>query len=417
MEMTSKAEYLKKYLSKEDGGSDKKKKKKLKVKSKKQSNLAILDDDVDWKALVPKYGGVEAEEDLDDAPVVAAIHDEEAERLHPKWQPMNTVKEDDSDSRGRGRGFRAVGSPDLSPPRQRERRHDSSDLSPPRETGKRGGSPNLSPPRKSRRRGDSPDQSPPRRSRRGEEIPDLGPTRRRGDSPDQSPPRRSRRKEQTPDLSPPRKARRRGNPPDLSPPRRDQKRFMSHDRHLSPPRIQKKSSSSPLKTLEKQRHDSPDLSPTRLRRRHDSGSDLSPPRRHDSPDSDLSPPRKSRRNSSDLSPPRKGISDRSSGWDRERDAHQLVDRKQSKGVTKMASGTTAGLQAAEVMREENAQARERQETFYKTLDPAVSGRHAETVYRDKEGQRIDPKMERARKREEKRQKDEENEQFMEWGRG
>lgn len=94
-----------------------------------------------------------------------------------------------------------------------------------------------------------------------------------------------------------------------------------------------------------------------------------------------------------------------------------MDGKQSKGVAKLASGATAGLQAAELLRRENAQTRDRQETFYKTLDPAVSGKHAETVYRDKEGRKIDPKMERARKREEERRKDEENAQFMEWGRG
>ena len=414
--MTSKAEYLKKYLSKEDGGSGKKKKK-IK-KQKKQSNLAILDDDVDWKALVPKFGDVVAgEEDPDDAPIVMAIHDEEAERLHPKWQPVMNKKDDDSDLNS-PRGGRRVESPDLSPPRKLDRRRrDSSNLSPPRRRGgRREQSPDLSPPRKFGRRGGSPDLSPLRRGK---------------GAPNQSPPRRSRR---------------RGNSPDVSPLRREQTRYVSHDlsTDLSPPKRRQKSAGvSPSRTLEKRRHDSPDLSPRRRhdspdlsparpsgrhdspdlsparpRRRHDSSSDPSPLGRHDSPDSDLSPPRKSSKHGGDLSPPRRGTADskgtRTSRWGIKGDA---ADRKPSKGVAKLASGATAGLQAAELLRRENAETRDRQETFYKTLDPTVSGKHAETVYRDKEGRKIDPKMERARKREEERRKEEENEQFMEWGRG
>ena len=47
--MASKADYLKKYLS---GGDENKKKKRRKVK--KESNIAIHDDDVNWKSLVPE---------------------------------------------------------------------------------------------------------------------------------------------------------------------------------------------------------------------------------------------------------------------------------------------------------------------------------------------------------------------------
>ena len=65
----------------------------------------------------------------------------------------------------------------------------------------------------------------------------------------------------------------------------------------------------------------------------------------------------------------------------------------------------------------NTAAREKQETLYRDLAPDVSGKGAETVYRDKEGKRIDPKLERLRKRQEEREKMENDAQFMEWGRG
>lgn len=83
----------------------------------------------------------------------------------------------------------------------------------------------------------------------------------------------------------------------------------------------------------------------------------------------------------------------------------------------MTSGARAGLQSAEALKEENALVRERQSKFYQELDPSTSGRHAETVYRDKSGKRIDLKVEEVRKREEEREKSKDDEKFMEWGRG
>ena len=51
--MTSKVEYLKKYLSNDSGeGDDKTKKKKKKIK--KLKNVVIHDDDLDWKNLTPQ---------------------------------------------------------------------------------------------------------------------------------------------------------------------------------------------------------------------------------------------------------------------------------------------------------------------------------------------------------------------------
>ena len=51
------------------------------------------------------------------------------------------------------------------------------------------------------------------------------------------------------------------------------------------------------------------------------------------------------------------------------------------------------------------------------MDPSESGRGAETVYRDKEGRRINLKLERLKKMQEENKKMEEEEKFMEWGKG
>ena len=52
-----------------------------------------------------------------------------------------------------------------------------------------------------------------------------------------------------------------------------------------------------------------------------------------------------------------------------------------------------------------------------TMDPSESCRGAETVYRDKEGRRINLKLERLKKMQEENKKMEEEEKFMEWGKG
>ena len=352
--MTSKAEYLKKYLSKEDsehgvGGTKKKVRKKKKV-PKKQSNFAILDDDIDWRALAPKHTGdsdVE-EDDPDEAPVVAEFRDE---TLPTKWQPMTGVVEE---------GSLHEDNSDLSPPRRSAVKHDrmkeessDDDLSPPR----------ISAVKHDRRKERSPDDlSPPRRSA-------LKHDRRKEGSPDDlSPPRRStgkhnRRKEGSSDddLSPIRRHRKpKGE--DLSPPRRSS-RDLSVDKRPSG-------------------HTFPSIRHMTL-----------PTRKHDSLDS-----RSSKRSRWDCSP-------------------DLSPPTQPKAETRMASGVKAGLQNAEVLKHENALARERQEKFYKGLEPDLSGKHAETVYRDKTGHKIDPKLEKVKQREEERRKMEEDTQFMEWGRG
>ena len=131
------SDYLKKYLSKEEGGGDgKKKKKKAKLKTSRL-NFTILDDNVDWQTIAPK--DEDREEDPDDTPPVAEFCDEQDEILNPKWYPLQ--RETDHQEK---KGYKPLGSRDLSPPR----RQNDSDLSPPPD---RCGSPDLSPPRRSRR--------------------------------------------------------------------------------------------------------------------------------------------------------------------------------------------------------------------------------------------------------------------------
>ena len=235
-------------------------------------------------------------------------------------------------------------------------RHDSPDISPPRKGRSRHDSPDISPPRKGRSRHDSPDISPPRKGRS------------RHDSPDISPPRKGRSRHDSPDISPPRKGRSRHDSPDISPPRKG-----------------------------RSRHDSPDISPPRKGR---SG--------HDS--RDISPPRKgpNRHNSSDISPPRK--------------QRRIPDMHSSRSVSsdgknQMLSGAKVGLQPAHGLKDEVRAAKEAKEKYYRNLDASLSGRNAETVYRDKEGKRVNPKMEKILTREEERKKLEEDERFAQWGRG
>ncbi len=236
---SSKADYLKKYQN----GSKKEKKRK---KVKKRANLAIHDDDVDWRSLVPTdQPETEEEDEPDEVPQVAGYKDDSLAKI-VKWQPVQSsdpVVKDTDLSPARPTRRKIIDSPDLSP--LRGRKYDD-DLSPPRRKthtssdsirpGNRGrhNSPKLIERGRTvarRKKHDSPDASPPRRKRH--DSPDASPPRRkRHDSPDASPPRRKRH--DSPDASPPR--RKRHDSPDASPPRKSQK-LTTDD--LSPPRVQR----------------------------------------------------------------------------------------------------------------------------------------------------------------------------------
>ena len=207
-----------------------------------------------------------------------------------------------------------------------------------------------------------------------------------------------------------------------------------------------------IKKKRKERADSPDFSPPRHKtlkeaddlsppRRGKSPNDISPPRRRNSP-SDISPPRKRTRVpepnsnskprssktvpprtkqhsvSSDTSPPRK----QSLATPRSRlDSSQsdLSLPRHSPPPVKMILGSKrAGLQSGDAAQEEVLRANAERERFIRSLDPLVSGRNAPTVYRNKEGKRIDPNApENPLTEEERKKKEEDDLQFAQWGRG
>eukprot|EP00794_Sanderia_malayensis_P000328 gene328-960_t len=222
------------------------------------------------------------------------------------------------------------------------------------------------------------------------DSPDLSPKRprKRHDSPDLSP-KRPRKRHDSPDLSP-KRPRKRHDSPDLSP-KRPRKRHDSPD--LSPKRPRK-------------RHDSPDLSPKRPRKRHDSP-DLSPKRprkRHDSPN--LSPTRKGDRQISPPSPPNRIHKTHDDGRGRKEMKPEIIK-----------TGKTSGLQSADLLREENQRKRVEEDAYFARMENSLSGKGTDTVYRDKSGKRIDPKLERIKKRELEEEKAKEDEKFLKWGKG
>ena len=83
----------------------------------------------------------------------------------------------------------------------------------------------------------------------------------------------------------------------------------------------------------------------------------------------------------------------------------------------LLTGRKAGLLSAADLQKENERRKDREAEFFSKMDPSVFGKDSETVYRDKLGRKRDLKMERLKKREQERKETEENEKFMEWGRG
>nr|KAF6437019.1 BUD13-like protein [Molossus molossus] len=374
----SKAEYLKRYLSRADagapGGSEsvaKRRKKRPKPGGAGGKGMRIVDDDVSWTSISTTKPEKEEEEDDGDLPVVAEFVDERPEevkqmetfRSSAKWKLLGGHNEDLSSHR-----HFHLDSPDPSPPRRV--RHDSPDPSPPRRV--RHDSPDPSPPRRVRH--DSPDPSPPRRVRH--DTPDPSPLRRvRHDSPDPSPPRRVRH--DSPDLSPPRRAHH--NSSDPSPLRKHRLSGDSQkasDSDLSPPRNKRSS------------------------RHQDSDSDLSPPRnrpRHQSPDSDLSPPRRKQRarsSDSDLSPPRRA-------------------RPLGKKAAHMYSGAKTGLVLPDTQREQQDLKKRDQEAAAFEAE----FQYAETVFRDKSGRKRNLKLERLEQRRKAEKNTERDELYAQWGKG
>ncbi|XP_061755361.1 BUD13 homolog [Nerophis ophidion] len=247
----SKAEYLKRYLSADDDA--KKSKDKLKKKRRKPAGkgLKIVDDDIDWKQMVT-VEDKQAEDDDEEAPVIAEVIDDRPEevrrmevfRTGSRWK---VIGEDDGDGPPEEDGDSPA----------RKTRHDSPEASPPGRA--RHDSPDVSPPR--RKRHDSSDQSPPRQQAgksAKERSKDSSPAKRKQTS--------SSSRRRSPGGSRP--ATRRHSDSDQSPPRKRTQKGGASDSDRSPPR-------------------------KRTQKGGASDSDQSPPRRRAASDDDLSPPRRS----------------------------------------------------------------------------------------------------------------------------
>ncbi|XP_065646933.1 BUD13 homolog isoform X2 [Hydra vulgaris] len=177
---------------------------------------------------------------------------------------------------------------------------------------------------------------------------------------------------------------------------------------------------------QRKRHDSSgsDLSPVRKQQRHDSScSDQSPPRKQtytndcDS-DSDLSPVRLSekseKKESMDFSPHRKNKRKNDSGSD------LSPVRLNEKSISDKNTDTKkrSGLQSREELKKENESKRRHEENLFNNMSTSVSGKDAQTIYRDqKSGKKIDLKAEEIKKKLQEEEKMKELKKYAEWGKG
>ncbi|CDP16792.1 unnamed protein product [Coffea canephora] len=427
-------EYLKRY---QDGNEEEDKKKKKKKKKAKQvdTGVVVVDEDPVWQKPVR----IEEEEENDSADEEKPVVDEDIEVKRMKRlellrarRPFGSISED-------GSGWVSISDApktsnfgdkvlDISPPRRRRAdtpspEHDLKSAS--------GRDVDLSPPRKRRVRNDTPSPEPMLRPPgTGDAESLLERTRTtRNDSPSPEPDWRSR-----------------AAGADFSPPRQRQKHYLKEkdERDISPPRRRKASydtsSSKSGFGPSESRREVVDLSPPRRQRvRHLSPSPLT--REETSspgdPDSDLSPPRHFHQDHlhtspvADLSPPRKGRKDRSVSSDLsarratqhldENDAAQASSaldlspprkRKEKSPTSKQQVKT--GLVTGQDLKEEIARKKEEDMLRFKEMDPSISGRGAEPVYRDKvTGKRMSKdEFLKSQKKEEKPK-----EVKLEWGKG
>ncbi|KAK3016783.1 hypothetical protein RJ639_006456 [Escallonia herrerae] len=382
-------EYLRRYESTNDE-EKKKKKKKKKAKADGTGGVIVVDEDPIWQKQVE----VEEENDEladDDKPQVD--EDIEVKRMKRLEQiksrrPFGAISED-------GSGWVPISDTpegliddhisDISPPRnrrspslqQRKRYHSpspepetkplpytdhaDSDMSPPRKRRARYDTPSPEPD-SSKSGGKNMDLSPPRHSRKYHHTESQEPEIHSSDPElDLSPPRRHRAQKLTGNES------KKLDAPDISPPRRGHRSFSNRDDSLA-------SSAT-------------DLSPPRKSRKDSDGS-LDVPRpqsgRHSTEvNSDLSPPRKVRPESTSLTErPRTGLV---TG----RDIKEEIDKKKKEDLLR-----------------------------FKRMDPSISGRGADPIYRDKKtGERLTSDQIAAAEAQKKEAKEKPKEIKVEWGKG
>lgn len=361
-------DYLKKYVSNPE--DDKKNKKKKKRKTQPQpTGLLVVDEDPTWQK------PVDLEEENDDklSDEEKPIVDEDIEVKRMKRLEQLKARRAYHDISEDGSGWVPLSNNDTSPPRKQRVRNDTPSPEPPElntSTSNRTGA-DLSPSRRQLKRFDTP--SPERDSQHSGGVnSDLSPPRKRRDQSVTAvarEPRSSKSKFEDSDMSPPRRKHVTNSSPDISPPR-------SRSHQTSGSNGRKKYDTSDLEDLSpprRGRHDSPsqdtlhgqvssDLSPPRRRQHSVARSSLSDVSHrsvkavsHQSLDSDLSPPRK---NPKELSVPA-SVHERKTGLISGKDIREEIDRKRKDDLLRL-----------------------------KQMDPVISGRGAEAVYRDNKGGRI-----------------------------
>ncbi|KAF9428350.1 hypothetical protein BGZ94_002691 [Podila epigama] len=92
-------------------------------------------------------------------------------------------------------------------------------------------------------------------------------------------------------------------------------------------------------------------------------------------------------------------------------------RSRSRSVELMSSGAKAGLQTADQVKRDMDRRQQEYIDRMRSLDPTLSGRDAETVYRDDRGRKVDRVAEKIEKAAAARREVEKQERQMEWGKG
>ncbi|KAJ0113203.1 hypothetical protein Patl1_01194 [Pistacia atlantica] len=395
-------EYLRKYESTTNEEEKKRKKKKKKPDSNRGTGVLVVDEDPVWQKPV-----ILEEEDNDSADEERPLVDEDVEVRRMKRleqlrlrRPYNAIAEDGSGwvSLGPGRSDFNQPNSDMSPPRKRRAQNDTP--SPEPETKPPGSvreSADLSPPRLRRNRQDTPSPSnsnlsPPRRHRAQNDVPspaiednDLSPPRQR----------QRRRRYQLPSPEPDRKP---GHSTGL-------------DSDLSPPWKRRARNDLPSPELElKPAREDTDLSPPRQRGKHhhtpSPGPDISVSRRANRVSSNRDDMRVSEL---DLSPPRKNKKDADLSLPRRTRKEELSVSAPSKALPR------TGLISGNDIREEISKTKNEDLLRFQGMDPSITGRGAEAVYRDKmKGERVskDDYLKSKQKGQEKPK-----EIKLEWGKG
>ncbi|CAN4109875.1 unnamed protein product [Withania somnifera] len=343
-------------------------------------------------------------------------------------RPFGSVSED-------GSGWVSVSSTsnnvnsDLSPPRKRLSRNDSPSPEPQLNPSSPAAD-YLSPSRKPRARNDTPSpESGPKKPSTQED--DLSPPRKRSARNDT---KRTRIHTPSPepvskpssardaDMSPPRKQRVRNDTLEL-----EMKPLSTRDSDISPPRRRRARNGTPESDLKSLSSKDVDISPPRRRRTRN---DTPSPEPKVRPSADLSPPRRRQKYSesfpdtSDVSPPRRGSSAQSDSRDdqatdlssfRKKKDQNALEARPDSSTTKQ--GPKTGLVSGKDIKEEIDRTKKEDWLRFQEMDPLVSGRNAEPVYRDKiTGQRMS-KEEFLKSKKKKEEKEKPKEIKLEWGKG